>query len=79
VVLNRCEKNVFGSIVGRNQVERVLPDEALFFIVNHPEAIESANMGLPMMLGGPTRRIRDEFAKLANFCAELKPARQITG
>lgn len=49
VVLNRCEKNVFGSIIGRKQVERVLPDEELFFIANHPEAIESANMGLPMV------------------------------
>jgi pilus assembly protein CpaE len=77
VALNRCEKNVFGSIVGRKQTERVLPDEELFFIANHPEAIEAANMGLPMMLGSPVRKIRDEFSKLANFCAELKPARQI--
>jgi pilus assembly protein CpaE len=76
VVLNRCEKNFFGTIVGRKQVERVLPDEELLFIASHPEAVESANMGLPMMLGSPARKIRHEFSKLANFCAELKPARQ---
>jgi pilus assembly protein CpaE len=77
VVLNRCDKTLFGSIVGRKQVERVLSNEELFFVANHPEAVESANMGVPMMLGSPTRKIRDEFSKLANFCAELKPARQI--
>jgi pilus assembly protein CpaE len=79
IVLNRCQKNLFGSITGRKQVERVLPDEQLFFVASHLEAVESANMGVPMMLGAPVRKIRDEFAKLANFCSELKSVRQIAG
>jgi pilus assembly protein CpaE len=75
IALNRCDKNVFGAPVGRSQVERVLANEELFFIRNHAEATESVNMGVPMMLGSATRKMREEFAGLANFCAELKSSR----
>jgi pilus assembly protein CpaE len=75
IALNRCEKSFFGSVAGRKQVERVLPNEELFFIANHGEAIEGANMGVPMTLGPAARKMRDEFAGLAKFCADLKSAR----
>jgi pilus assembly protein CpaE len=78
IALNRCEKSFFGSVSGRKQVERVLPNEELFFIGNHGEAIEGANMGVPMTLGPAARKIRDEFAGLAKFCAELKSARVVS-
>jgi len=75
IALNRCEKSLFGSVAGRKQVERVLPNEELFFIAYHSEATEAANMGLPMSVGPAMRRVREEFTGLANFCAELKSAR----
>jgi pilus assembly protein CpaE len=78
IVLNRCEKNLFGAVTGRKQVERLLPDEELFFIGSRAEAIESANMGVPMMLGPSARKIREEFAGLGNFCAALKSSRVLS-
>ncbi len=78
IVLNRCEKSLFGVVAGRKQVERVLPDEELFFIGNRGEAIESANMGVPMMLGPSARKMREEFATLGNFFADLKSSRMVS-
>jgi pilus assembly protein CpaE len=77
IALNRCEKNILGSIPGRKHVERLLPDEKLFFVGNHAEATESANMGVPMLLGPSARKIRDEFSGLADFCAQLKASRLV--
>jgi hypothetical protein len=59
-------------------VERVLPNEELFFIANHGEAIEGVNMGVPMTLGPAARKLRDEFTGLAKFCAEVKSARVVS-
>lgn len=78
IALNRCEKNILGSIPGRKHVERLLPDEKLFFVGNHAEATESANMGVPMLLGPSARKIRDEFSGLADFCAQVKLSRLVT-
>ncbi len=75
IALNRCEKSFFGFIAGRKQVQRVLPTEELYFIGYYSEAIESANMGVPMVLGASAKKIRNEFVSLANFCAEVKSAR----
>ena len=75
ITLNRCEKNFFGSVAGRKQVQRVLPSEELFFIGYYSEALESANMGVPMVLGASAKKIRGEFVNLVNFCTELKSAR----
>lgn len=75
IALNRCEKSFFGFVSGRNQVQRVLPNEELFFVGYYSEAIESANMGVPMVLGASAKKIRSEFASLVNFCAEVKSAR----
>jgi pilus assembly protein CpaE len=78
IALNRCEKNLLGSIAGRKHVERLLPDEELFFLGNRGEATESVNMGVPMMLGPSARKLREEFSGLAAFCGGLKSARSVT-
>jgi hypothetical protein len=78
IALNRCERNLLGSISGRKHVERLLPDEKLFFVSNRAEAVESVNMGAPMILGASARKLREEFSGLAAFCAELKSARSAT-
>jgi pilus assembly protein CpaE len=72
IVINRCERSLLGSISRQNHVEMALRDERLFFVGNRPEATESANMGLPMMLSASTAaKIRKDFAPLGAFCSEL--------
>jgi pilus assembly protein CpaE len=78
VAINRCERNFFGSISRRRPVETVLPNERLFFIANRPEAAESVNMGVPMMLGPSASRCRREFAPMAEFCAGLIETRAMS-
>jgi pilus assembly protein CpaE len=73
VALNKCEYTAFGAIAQRKHAESALPDERLFFIGNRPEAIESVNMGIPMMLGAAARKIRKDLEQMATFCNEAGP------
>lgn len=75
VALNRCERTVFGSIANRKHAEMALRDERVFFIGQRPEAIDSVNLGVPMLLGSAARKVRREFAELAGFCAGLRSIR----
>jgi pilus assembly protein CpaE len=75
VAVNRCDRTLFGSIARRKHAEMVLRDEQVFFIATRPEAAESVNMGVPMMLGASAGKLRGELAPLANFCAGLRLAR----
>jgi MinD-like ATPase involved in chromosome partitioning or flagellar assembly len=77
IAINKCERTLLGSIVRRKHVEMALPDERLFLIANRPEAVESVNMGMPMMFRAPTG-MRKEFAPLANFCAGLRSNRLVS-
>lgn len=78
VAVNRCERTMLGAIARRKHVETVLSEERLFFIGARPEAVESVNMGMPMMLGASAAKSRKEFAPLAGFCAALQPQRWVT-
>ncbi len=75
IVINRCQRGMLGSVARRKHVEMALPDERLFFIGERPEAVESVNIGVPMMLGSFAGRARKEFAPLAGFCGALKSSR----
>jgi pilus assembly protein CpaE len=76
VALNRCERNLLGSVARRNYVQRVLRDERTFLISHRPEAVASVNMGIPMTLGATARKLQKEFAPLADFCSQVKTTRQ---
>lgn len=78
IVLNRCERGVFGLVGRRKFVNRVLRDQRVFFISHRPEAVQSVNIGVPMVLGASGGRLRKEFAALAGFCADLKSARLVS-
>jgi pilus assembly protein CpaE len=78
IVLNRCERTLFGSVARNKHVRRVLKDEQVFFISRLPEAVESVNMGVPMMGGASVGKLRKKFAPLAGFCAEVKSTRQVS-
>ncbi len=75
VVLNRCERKAFGTIFRRKQAETVLRNQTLFFVARHPEATESVNMGVPMMLGSYAGRLQKELTGITAFCTELTSAR----
>jgi pilus assembly protein CpaE len=76
VVLNRCERTLIGMIARRKHVERVLRDEQVFYISERAEAIESVNMGIPIMLGGSAAKLQSELAPLAEFCADVTSVRR---
>jgi pilus assembly protein CpaE len=77
IALNKSERTLLGGIARRQHVARVLEDEQTFFISHRAEAIESANMGIPMMLGPAARKIRKDLASLAEFCAAVKSTRKV--
>jgi pilus assembly protein CpaE len=78
IAINRCEQTLFGSILRRKHVEMALPDERLSFIANRPEAVESVNMGVPMLLGASAGKVRKELAPLASFCSGLRASRLVS-
>jgi pilus assembly protein CpaE len=75
VALNRCERTLIGMIARRKHVERVLHDEQVFYISERAEAVESANIGIPIMLGGSAAKLQSELAPLGKFFAEVTPTR----
>ena len=79
IVLNKSERTLLGGIARRKHVKKVLEDEQIFFIGHRAEAIESANMGVPMMLGPAAGKIQKELAGLADFCAAVKSTRTASG
>jgi hypothetical protein len=78
IVLNKSERTLLGGIARRQHVKKVLEDEQIFFVGHRGEAIESANMGVPMMLGPGAGKIQKELAGLADFCAAVKSTRTVS-
>jgi pilus assembly protein CpaE len=76
VVLNRCERTLIGMIARRKHVERVMRDEQVFYVSERAEAVESVNMGIPIMLGNSAAKFQNELAPLAEFCADVTSTRQ---
>jgi pilus assembly protein CpaE len=75
VALNRCQQSLFGTVSRRKHVERVLQSETMYFISDHPQAIEAVNMGVPMAVSAPAGKLHKELSGLASFCGELKSTR----
>jgi pilus assembly protein CpaE len=78
IVLNRCERTLIGMIARRKHVERVLRDEQVFYVSERSEAIESVNMGVPIMLSDSATKLQNEVAPLSEFCADVAPTRQVS-
>jgi pilus assembly protein CpaE len=77
VVLNRCERTLLGMIARRKHVERVLQDEQVFYISERAEVIESANLGIPTLLGGSAGKLQSELSPLGEFCADVTSTRVV--
>ena len=77
VVLNRCERTLIGMIARRKHVERVLPAEQVIYVSERAEAVESVNMGIPILLGGSAAKLQNELAPLGEFCADVTSIRRV--
>jgi pilus assembly protein CpaE len=78
IVVNRCERRLFGGIVHRKHVERVLAGETVFYVQNDVAGMtESVNAGTPVTLRQGSRRLLKELAEVADFCAGVKSKRSM--
>jgi pilus assembly protein CpaE len=69
IVLNRVTYRLLGGIERRGHVESVFPKENIFYVGEHPDAVDRVNTGTPAALGGD--HVKD-FAKLVSFCTTLR-------
>jgi len=72
VVVNNCERGLFGRVTRRQHVESVLKHEQIIFVRNDPAALESINAGTPIALNNSRRKISKDIAGITAFCAGLK-------
>ena len=72
VVVNKCERGLFGRVARRQHVESVLKHEKIFYVRNDDAALESVNSGVPMALGASRRKISQDFLPITTFCTSLQ-------
>jgi pilus assembly protein CpaE len=72
VVVNKCERGLFGRVARRQHVESVLKHEEIFYVRNDDAALESVNAGVPMALGASRRRISQDILPIMTFCTGLQ-------
>jgi pilus assembly protein CpaE len=72
VVLNRCERGMFGGIARRSHVDSILGDETVVFVRNDPVATQCVNTGMPITLAAPRRKVVKDIAAIAALCANPK-------
>jgi hypothetical protein len=49
----------------------------VIYVSERAEAIESVNMGIPILLGGSAAKLQNELAPLGEFCADVTSTRQV--
>ena len=69
IVINRVKRRLLGKIERRGHVESVFPNEKIYYIHEHPHAVERVNTGTPAALAGAHAK---EYANLTSFCTSLR-------
>jgi pilus assembly protein CpaE len=69
IVMNRITHGFIGGIERRKHVESVFPDEQIFYVKEHRDAVDKINTGTPAALSGDHAK---DFAKLTSFCTTLR-------
>jgi pilus assembly protein CpaE len=69
IVMNRVTHRLVGGIERRKHVESVFPNEQIFYINEHRDAIDRINTGRPAALDGAHAK---DFAQLTSFCTSLR-------
>jgi pilus assembly protein CpaE len=72
VVVNKCERGLFGRVARRQHVESVLKHEKILYVRNDDAALESVNAGVPMALGASRRKISQDILPITTFCTGLQ-------
>ncbi len=71
IVMNRMRRRLLGGIERRAHVESVFPNQQIFYIKEHRDAVDKINTGMPAALSGGYAK---EFAQLTSFCTTLRKA-----
>lgn len=74
VVINNCERGLFGRVTRQQHVESVLEHERTIYVRSDPAVVDSINTGTPMAINGLGGKIGNDIAKITEFCAALKSA-----
>jgi pilus assembly protein CpaE len=69
IVMNRVRRHVLRGIRRRAHVASVFPNENIFYIMEHRDAVDRVNTGTPAALGGHHAK---DFAPLLSFCTSVK-------
>ena len=69
IVMNRVRRQLLRRIERRSHVEHVFPNENIYYVHEHPDAVERVNTGTPAALVGTHAK---EYAKLVSFCTGLR-------
>jgi pilus assembly protein CpaE len=69
IVMNRVTHRLIGGIERRSHVESVFPNEQIFYINEHRDAVDRINTGRPAALDGGQAK---DFAELTSFCTTLR-------
>ena len=69
IVMNRVKRRLLRKIERRAHVERVFPNEKIYYIHEHTDAVERVNTGTPAALAGAHV---NEYANLMSFCSTLR-------
>jgi pilus assembly protein CpaE len=68
IVMNRVKRRLLQRIERRTHVERVFPNEKIYYIHEHADAVERVNTGTPAALAGAHA---NEYTNLMSFCTRL--------
>jgi pilus assembly protein CpaE len=69
IVMNRVKHRLVGGIERRGHVESVFPNQQIFYIGEHRDAVDCINTGRPAALAGNHAK---DFAQLISFCTTLR-------
>jgi len=69
IVMNRTGRGLLGRVQRHKHIDRVFPNENIFYVVQDPRAIDRINTGTPAALGEGQAK---HFAKITAFCASLR-------
>src|SRR5262249_23963929 len=71
IVMNRVKRLLLRRIERRTHVERVFPNEKIYYIHEQADAVDRVNTGTPAALAGT--HVKDYF-NLTSFCTGLRQA-----
>jgi Flp pilus assembly CpaE family ATPase len=74
VVVNKCERGLFGRVARRQHVQSILKHEKILYVRKDDAALESINTGVPMALGASRRKISQDILDITTFCTGLQPS-----